>query len=58
MLQYVYDDDQGMMREPAGLAGLHDVVGSEDAALRTAAGLRRGGLISMDKRLSAASRAA
>ena len=52
VLEYVYDNDQGMMREPAGLSGLYDVAGSEDAALQTAAGLRRNGLISMDQRLS------
>lgn len=52
VLEYVYDNDQGIMREPARLPGLYDIVGSEDAALQTAAGLRREGLISMDKRLS------
>ena len=52
VLEYVYDNDQGMMREPAGLSGIYDVAGSEDAGLQTASGLRRNGLISMDQRLS------
>jgi hypothetical protein len=52
VLEYVYDHDQGMLREPAGLSGLYDVAGSEDAGLQTAADLRRRGLISADQRLS------
>lgn len=52
VLEYVYDNDQGMMREPAGLSGLYDVAGSEDAGLQTAADLRRRGLICADQRMS------
>lgn len=50
VLEYIYDNDRGMSGG-AGLAGLYEVAGGEDAAHRTAAGLRERGLIRAVQRL-------
>lgn len=50
-LEYVYDNDQGMLLEPAGLRGLRELLG-ETEALHTGIALKQAGLITDDGRLS------